>query len=257
MPLRDARTYFSSSRNPCARAVWVDALLLGFGAAEFAEAGYVAGVDGRRVVRGSEAVAEGALTLGSPHDAVDVVGAGVVLDEAGEEIAVVGIVDAERFGIAAVEIFLLNFFDVGEVGAEDILEPADDFHAALVGGGDDFGEDVEVAVVGGAQVLEDCVFVELGMGRGEVSAVEVEIVLLLAVVGERLAGDLASGDAAAVGEDGQEECVYSGAFLEDVQDFLGAFVYEGDGSYLDTDGFGGGGGLGEGWHGQSCGGSGG
>ena len=62
----------------------------------------------------SQAVAKCALPFGAPHDPVDVVGAGVVLDQAGKKIPVVGIVHAQRFGIASVEIALLHFFDSGK-----------------------------------------------------------------------------------------------------------------------------------------------
>jgi len=55
-------------------------------------------------------------------------------------------------------------------------------------------------------------------------------------VGEGTAGDLASGDAVAIGEGGDEEGVDTGLRLEDVEDLFRAFVEEGDGSDLNADG---------------------
>jgi hypothetical protein len=134
-----------------------------------------------------KAVAKRALPFRSPHDSVDVVGACVVLDQAGQEIPVVRIVDAQRVGVPPVQIALLQFLDVRQVAAEDVFEPADDLHAALLGCREHFGQDVEIAVVGRACVFENSVLVVLRMRSGEISAVKIEIVLLLAVIGQRLA----------------------------------------------------------------------
>ena len=180
-----------------------------------------------------------ALPLGSPHDSVDVIGTGVVLDQAGKEIPVVGIVDAQRLGIPPVQIPLLHFLDVRQVGAKHVLKPADDFHAALLGRREHFGQDVQVAVVGRARVLENRVLVVLGMRRGEVSAVKIEIVFLLAVIGQRLARNLPSGDTATVGEYRKKQRIHAGAFLKHIEDFLGAFIHKRNCSDLDADHFGG------------------
>ena len=76
------------------------------------------------------------------------------------------------------------------------------------------------------------------MDGGVISAGEgAGVVLLLAVVGEGLAGDLATGDAAAVGEGSEEKSVDVGILLEVVEDFFCAFIDEGDGAYLDAYGF--------------------
>ena len=48
---------------------------------------------------------------------------------------------------------------------------------------------------------------------------KVEIAFLLAVIGQRLAGNLSSDDVAAMGEHGEKQRVHAGAFLKSVQDF--------------------------------------
>ena len=53
---------------------------------------------------GSQAVAQRTLTLGSPHNSVDVIGMGIVLDQTGQEIPVVRIVDAQRLGVPSVQV---------------------------------------------------------------------------------------------------------------------------------------------------------
>ena len=61
---------------------------------------------------------------------------------------------------------------------------------------------------------------------------KVEIVFLLAVIGQRLAGNLSSDDVAAMGEHGEKQRVHAGAFLKSVQDFLGAFIHKRNCSHL-------------------------
>src|SRR2546425_8011408 len=73
------------------------------------------------------------------------------------------------------------------------------------------------------------------MGRCEVAAAEIVVVLLLAVVWERLAAQLPAGDAATVSERGEKQCVDRGQLLEPVEHPVGAFVHERHGAYLNTD----------------------
>jgi len=61
---------------------------------------------------------------------------------------------------------------------------------------------------------------------------KVEIVFLLAVIGQRLAGNLSSDDVADMGEHGEKQRVHAGAFLKSVQDSLGAFIHKRNCSYL-------------------------
>ncbi len=219
-------------------AVGIDAAGFRFLNAEGTEAGDLVGVDVATFLLRTESVGEGALTFGTPHDAVDVVGAGPVFDNAEKKISIVGIVEADGVGVVAGEIDFLHGGDVGDVGAEGILEPADSFDVAFAGGGGDVGEDVVAAELGGASAVEDGVLVVLGMDGGVISAGEgAGVVLLLAVVGEGLAGDLATGDAATVGKGGEEESVDVGILLEVVENFFCSFIDEGDGADLDAYGF--------------------
>jgi hypothetical protein len=71
--------------------------------------------------------------------------------------------------------------------------------------------------------------------RGEVAAVKLEIVLLLAVIGQRLAGNLPSRDAAAVCENRQEESIDGCPLLEDVEHLFRAFINERNSTHLDAD----------------------
>src|SRR5678816_2699001 len=80
-------------------ALYIDAAGFGFGPAKLAEAGHITRIDWRCVMRGPKTVRKRALALGSPHDSVDVIGTGVILDQAGKEIPVVGIIDAQGLGI--------------------------------------------------------------------------------------------------------------------------------------------------------------
>src|SRR6185312_150447 len=203
----------------------------------------------------AKSIRERALTFRTPHDAIDVVRPGPVFDNAEKKISVVRVVEADSVGVVAGEIDFLQLGDVGDVGAEGVLKPADSFDAALAGGGWDVGEDIVVAKIGGAGAVEDGVLVVLGMDGGVIAAGEgAGVVLLLAMVRKGLAGNLATGDAATVGEGGQEKSIDAGILLEVVENFFCSFIDKGNGADLDADGFFvGGGGAGGDCIGKGCG----
>jgi hypothetical protein len=107
-------------------------------------------------------------------------------------------------------------------------------------------------MVGGAGVLENRILVVLEMRSGEIAAVEIEVVLLLTVIGKRLAWDLSSSNTSTVGEYRKKQRIHAGTFLKHIKDFLGAFIDKGNGSDLDADRFGrrGHSSMSHGWHGQ-------
>jgi hypothetical protein len=88
------------------------------------------------------------------------------------------------------------------------------------------------------------------MRSREVAAVKVEIVLLPAMIGQRLAGDLSSGNASTVGKPGKKERIHAGALLKHIQDSLGAFINKRNCSDLDAGHFVGGSTMPRSWHGQ-------
>src|SRR5215469_9583578 len=90
-------------------------------------------------------------------------------------------------------------------------------------------------MVGRARLFKNSIFVVLRMRSGEISAVKIEIVFLLAMIGQGLARNLSSSDAATVGEDREKQRVYAGTFLKHIEDLLGAFIDKGNRSDLDAD----------------------
>ena len=94
-------------------------------------------------------------------------------------------------------------------------------------------------MVGRARVLENRVLVVLGMRRGEIPAVKIEIVFLLAVIGQRLARNLSSGNTSTVSEYRKKQGIHAGAFLKHIEHFLRAFIHKRNCSDLDADHFGG------------------
>ena|SRR5689334_5226541 len=70
---------------------------------------------------------------------------------------------------------------------------------------------------------------------GEVATVKFWIVFLLAVIRQRLAGNLPSGNTAAVSETCDKQGVDAGVPLKPIQNRLNTFVNKGYGSNLDTD----------------------
>ena len=75
------------------------------------------------------------------------------------------------------------------------------------------------------------------MRRGKISAVEIQIVFLFAVVGQRLSGNLPSRDATSIGEYSKEQGIHASALLQYIQHFLRAFIDKGDCSHLNANHF--------------------
>src|SRR5262249_20740349 len=103
----------------------VDATLLGLLLAKLAKAGDAAGITAAAAMACAKSVRQGALALRSPHDAVNVVGASIILDQSGKKRAVVWIIEAEGARLAAMKIRFLNLLDARNVRTPDIFEPAD------------------------------------------------------------------------------------------------------------------------------------
>ena len=82
------------------------------------------------------------------------------------------------------DIVLLQLVDVRQIVTEDILCPENRPHAAFPGRRDNSGDSVHSRIIGSASVFgfQGRILVVLRMRSGEITAVKVEIVLLLAVV---------------------------------------------------------------------------
>ena len=70
------------------------------------------------------------------------------------------------------------------------------------------------------------------MRGGKVAAVIVEVVLLLAVIGQRLPRNLSSRDTATIREYGKKQRIHGGALLKDIKDSLGTFIHKRNGADL-------------------------
>ena len=118
----------------------------------------------------AQSVIERTLSFRAPHHPIDIVGLAIVLSQTNEKIAVVGIERAQGFCVAACEVDFLQGLYSGDGGVELVFVPAIDFDAALVRFGEDEGEDVGVAVVGG--VLMTCGGIMLALAMESVLAHE-------------------------------------------------------------------------------------
>ena len=72
------------------------------------------------------------------------------------------------------------------------------------------------------------------MRGGEVPAVKIEIVFLLAMIGQGLPRNLSSGDTSTVGKYRKKQSIHTGSFLNHIKDFLGAFIHKRNCSDLDA-----------------------
>jgi hypothetical protein len=73
------------------------------------------------------------------------------------------------------------------------------------------------------------------MRGGEIPHVKIEIVLLLAVIGQRLAWNLSAGDTSTVGEYCKKEGIHAGTLLQHIEDSLASFIHKRNCSDLHTD----------------------
>ena len=92
-------------------------------------------------------------------------------------------------------------------------------------------------MIGRARFFEHRVLVVLRMRRSEISAMEIQVVFLLAVIRQGLSGNLPSGDSSSVGEYRKKQRIHAPALLKHIQHFLGAFIDERDCPHLNANHF--------------------
>src|SRR5262249_44504935 len=148
----------------------------------------------------SERVAQRSLALAAPHETIHRIAARIVLSERLPECLHFRIVKAERGRLFGGERNFLKALDAVEVVAKNIFIPAEGLHASGFCLRQDGGENVKIAMIRRLNFLERCVAVVLLVSPREVATVKIGVVLLLAVIGQRLAGNLAPSDTASVGE---------------------------------------------------------
>src|SRR5215469_12139662 len=88
------------------------------------------------------------------------------------------------------------------------------------------------------------------MRCGEIPAVKIEVILLLAVIGQRLARNLSSGYTSPVGEYREEQGIHAGTLLKHIQDSFSPFVDKRNCSHLNANHFGGHSTMSWNWHRQ-------
>ena len=121
--------------------------------------------------------------------------------------------------------------------AKHVLVPAVDLHSAPVRFGQHLSDNIQFAMVRGAGLFQNCIFVKLSMGCGVISTMKIQIVFLFPVVGQGLIGNLTAGDAASVSKSGKENGVGGATLLENIQHLLGPFIDERNRSDLDPNHF--------------------
>src|SRR5690348_13195799 len=90
-------------------------------------------------------------------------------------------------------------------------------------------------MIGGLDLFQGSVPIILLVRAGKIAAVEFRIVFLLAMIRQRLTGNLPAGNAAAISETRDEQGVNAGILLKPIQSWLNTFVDKRYGSHLDTD----------------------
>src|SRR5262249_48949545 len=145
------------------------------------------------------------------------------------------IVKAERARLLPGERNLLQALDALKVIAKDVFVPAEDFHAARLCLRQDSSKNIKVSVIWSLDFLERCMAVVLFMSSGEVAAMKVGVILLLAMIRQRLTGNLAAGNATSVSEGGEEERVDAGVMLKAVKHRSDTFINERNRAHLNAD----------------------
>src|SRR5215467_1877074 len=101
-----------------------------------------------------------------------------------------------------------------------------------------------------ARLPENRIFVVLGMRCSEVPAAKIDVVLLLAVIGQRLSRNLSAGVTPLVGEYREEQGIHAGTLLKHIKDSFSPFVDKRNCSHLNANHFGGHSSMSWSWHRQ-------
>ncbi len=92
---------------------------------------------------------------------------------------VTGIIETERGGVTAMQVFFFTLLHAGDIVPEDVLKPCDVFHAALARSRQDGLKHIKRTKIGSTEVFKRRVCVVLRMNRRVASAVECGCVVLL------------------------------------------------------------------------------
>jgi hypothetical protein len=90
--------------------------------------------------------------------------------------------------------------------------------------GQDIGDEVVIAVIRRPGLLERRALIKFRVQRGEIAAMKIRVLFLLAMVRQRLPRHLPAADSASVGERRQEQGVHRSALLQNIQHLLGALI---------------------------------
>src|SRR5262245_38121421 len=191
---------------------------------ELAKAGHAGRSDALRVTC-PKSVQERAIALVEEQNAVDVVRRAEVSRQPGPECPHVRMKQAKGVASVALQVDFSDFLHAGDVGAEYVLDRTKQFQTAFPCRRENGGNDVELAVVRRAGLLQRGILIELRVRRGVVTAVKGLLVGLgFSVVGERLPWNLSPRQPATVVQSREDNRIDPPALLQDVQDLFNAFV---------------------------------
>src|SRR5690242_17161272 len=171
-----------------------------FALAELAKARDLQGICMCSAMRSTNGVAERALPLASPHNAVQWIAAHVIFCQRMPKRLYFGVMETQSARFLARERDLLQSVNALQVTAKNVFVPTESFHAAGLGFRNDASENVEARMVRSSDVLQRSVCVVLLVSASEVPAVKLGVVFLFAMVRQRPAGNLAAGNASAIAE---------------------------------------------------------
>src|SRR5262249_6121465 len=174
----------------------------------------------------AERVIEWPLPFTAPHQPVHLVGSQIIFHQAEPEVPSVRVPEACNCSRSSVESDLDSSIEARYVMAKHVFEPADHPHAATASSRRHIGKKIVLGVVRRLLARDGRIAIVLWMRSGEVSTVEIVIVLLLTVVREWITSRLASTNSASVSERGEEERVNSCQFLQSVEHLVRALIDE-------------------------------
>src|SRR5713101_2153759 len=189
----------------------------------------------RAARRCPDGIAERTLAFAAPHDAVNRIAAYVVLGEGQPESLQSRIMEARCCRLFARKRYFQQWLQALEIAPERVFIPAEGLHAVRLRLGNNRGNNIEITIVWRLNFFERGTRVVLLVGAGEVAAMVVGVIFLLAVIGEWLSRNLPSGDAASITVGGEKQRIDSNFVLEAVEHLRNTFVYKRDRAHLDAD----------------------
>ena len=203
---------------------------------KFTKTGGSGGIDSCRMT-GADGIEQRAIAFCKPQHSIYVIRFTGIFDQTDHKVAPVRIQIAESPHSIAEHVHLGQFLDVGHRPPEGVDASGIDLHAALFSFGQNQFKNVQIPVVGRFCFFQNRIRVVLWMWSRVISAHQVQVVVLHAMIRKGLAVDLSSVQAPVPTKRIEENGVDRSLLLEIIQYPINTLIDKRNTADLNADGF--------------------